>query len=68
MNENINPLTGTEEKAVKGQGIIGASIGMIVEPGPSFRLKAEGALIPFTRLEGGLALSAGASVSAIVLF
>lgn len=68
MNENVNPLEGTEEKAVKGQGIIGASIGMIIEPGPSFRLKAEGALIPFTRLEGGLALSAGATVSAIVLF
>lgn len=68
MNENINPLVGTEEKKIKGQGVIGASLGIIIEPGDSFRLKAEGSLIPFTRLGGGLALSVGASIQAIVLF
>lgn len=68
LNENINPLLGTEEKKIKGQGVVGANFGMIIEPGPSLRLKAEGSLIPFTRLEGGLGLSAGASIQAIVLF
>lgn len=68
MNENINPLLGTEEKKIKGQGVVGAAVGMIIEPGPSLRLKAEGSLVPFTRLEGGLALSAGISLQAIVLF
>jgi len=68
MNENINPLTGTEEKKIKGQGVIGAALGMIIEPGDSFRIKAEGSLIPFTRLAGGVALSAGASLQAIFLF
>ncbi|MBN1937950.1 MAG: hypothetical protein JW843_00055 [Candidatus Aminicenantes bacterium] len=68
MNENINPLVGTEQKDIRGQGVVGASLGMIIEPGTSFRLKAEGSLIPFTRIEGGLALSAGLSLQAIVLF
>jgi hypothetical protein len=68
MNENINPLLGTEEKKIAGQGIVGATFGLIIEPGASVRLKAEGSLIPFTRLEGGTALSADVAIQAIFLF
>lgn len=68
LNENINPLVGTEEKKIKGQGAVGASLGMLVEPSPSLRLRAEGFLVPYTKLEGGLSFSFGASVRTIFSF
>jgi hypothetical protein len=68
MNENINPLIGTEEKKIREQGTVGASVGMFVEPSSAFQLKVEGFLIPYTKLEGGLKLNVGASLQTIFLF
>jgi len=68
LEENINPLTGSEEKKIRGQGAVGAALGMTIEPSPSLRLKAEGFLIPYTKLEGGLKINLGASLRTIFLF
>ncbi|MCX6566371.1 MAG: hypothetical protein NTW38_08125 [Candidatus Aminicenantes bacterium] len=68
MNENIDPLVGTEKKKIKGQGAVGASVGILFEPSPAFRLKAEGFLVPYTKLEGGLKFNVGASLRTIYLF
>jgi len=68
MTENIGILAGTEKKTVRGQGVIGASLGVIIEPSSAFRLKAEGSLVPYTNLAGGLKLSAGVSLQARILF
>jgi len=68
MEENVNPLVGSEEKKIRGQGTVGASVGMTIEPSPAFRLRAEGFLIPCQQLEGGLKFNVGASLRTIFLF
>lgn len=68
MNEDIGILSGTEKKKVRGQGVFGASLGLLVEPSPAVRLKAEGSLLPYQMLEGGLKLKAGFSFQACFLF
>ncbi|MHB8055590.1 MAG: hypothetical protein ACYDH3_10125 [Candidatus Aminicenantales bacterium] len=68
MNEEIGILSGTEKKKILGQGIFGASLGVIIEPTSTIRLKAEGSLGPYTKLEGGLKLNAGVSLQARILF
>jgi len=68
MNEEIGILTGSEEKKIRGQGVLGASLGLLVEPFSSFQVKAEGSLVPYTKLEGGLGLKAGFSLQARFLF
>lgn len=68
MEETIGSLSGSEKKKINGRGSVGASLGMIIEPSASFRLKAEGFLIPGKKLEGGWNLSPGAAARMEFLF
>jgi hypothetical protein len=68
LNENVQTLTGSEAKTIAGKGIIGASAGVWYDPSPFFRLKAMATVIPYGKLEGGLAMDFGASLRAVFSF
>jgi hypothetical protein len=68
LNENVQTLTGVEEKKFAGRGFIGVSAGLWYDPSPFFRLKATGTLIPYGKLAGGLGFDFGASLRAVLSF
>lgn len=68
LNENIQTLSGSEEKKFAGRGFMGLSAGLWYDLSPVIRLKATGTLIPYGKLAGGLGFDFGASLRAVLSF
>jgi len=68
LNETFEPLSGSEEKKITGQGVIGGSFGMIYDPTTSLRIRAEGSLLPYKKLDGGLSFNVGGSLRVLLSF
>jgi hypothetical protein len=69
MTQEIEDLTGSEEKAVRGKGAVSVTLGTIFEPSPHFTLRLAGTIVPCSKGEGqGLTLDIGGSLRAVLSF
>jgi hypothetical protein len=68
LNQEVQDLFGSEEKTLDGRGFLGISAGTVYAPSPFFSLRLKGALYPYGKLDGGLALDFGATLRAVFSF